>query len=145
MLVSAGRWISISAVKFKITLLKAFSIFDRRGEIYCFHIVDPNEPGFLLKIGRTSRPLEQRKAEWALQCPSRLQLWYEGVAVDHSHRVERLVHLALMSDGVERVLERCRDCGKVHQEIFRFHRADAWDKVVKPLILDVDARVEGRN
>ncbi|EEB91757.1 hypothetical protein MPER_09835 [Moniliophthora perniciosa FA553] len=139
-----GRWISISAAKFKVTMLKAFSIFDRRGHIYCFEIVDPNEPGFLLKIGRTSRPLEQRMAEWARQCPSRPQFWYDAVEVNHSHRVERLVHLALMADGVERVRERCADCGKVHQEIFRFHRADAWEKIVKPLILDVDARVEGR-
>ncbi|KAI3612063.1 hypothetical protein WG66_016145 [Moniliophthora roreri] len=118
------------------------SLFDKRGDIYAFRIVDDEDPQYLFKVGRTSRPLEERMIEWDRQCPSKVHIWHEGILVAHSHRVERLVHLKLMARGYERVIEMCSNCGKKHQEIFRLPSPDAWETVIKPLIHEVNGRVE---
>ncbi|KAI3604019.1 hypothetical protein WG66_000828 [Moniliophthora roreri] len=138
-------WIASSADKFKLMFFKAFSYFDRHGKIYAFRIVDDEELEFLFKVGRTSQPLEERKTEWDRQCPSKLHIWYDRVDVNHSHRVECLVHLALMSRGYERVVKRCPDCRKKHQEIFRLPSPDAWETIINPLIHKVNGRVENRS
>ncbi|EEB91614.1 hypothetical protein MPER_10000 [Moniliophthora perniciosa FA553] len=142
MLAPLMNWMSVAAVKFEATFLKAFSFCDRPGTIYAFRIVDGNHNGYLYKIGRTSRPLEQRIAEWNRQCPSYEHVLYGGVRVAHSHRVERLVHLALMSEGHNRVIKRCVDCGKNHQEIFDFDTLDEWEDTIKPLIERISEEVE---
>ncbi|KAI3602091.1 hypothetical protein WG66_005675 [Moniliophthora roreri] len=135
-------WMVTASIKLEATFFKSFSLFDKRGDIYAFRIVDDEDPQYLFKVGRTSRPLEERMIEWDRQCPSKVHIWHEGILVAHSHRVERLVHLELMARGYERVIEMCPDCGKKHQEIFRLPSPDAWETVIKPLIHEVNGRVE---
>uniref|UniRef100_A0A0W0F621 Bacteriophage T5 Orf172 DNA-binding domain-containing protein n=1 Tax=Moniliophthora roreri TaxID=221103 RepID=A0A0W0F621_MONRR len=119
-------------------------IFNKCSDIYSFHIVDDNEPEYLFKVGRTSWPLGKRQVEWDQQCLSRPHIWYDRVPVKHLYRVKRLVHLALMARRMERVRKQCPDCRKYHQEVFRLPSADAWETIIKPLILEIDAEVEDR-
>ncbi|ESK80727.1 importin 13 [Moniliophthora roreri MCA 2997] len=142
MLGSPTSWMMLAAIKFIVTTIKVLSIFDRRSKIYTFHIVEDDELEFLFKIGRTSWPLEERKLEWDRQCPSKPHIWYDGVNVNHSHRVEHLVYLELMACGYKRVIKCCPDCGKRYQEIFHLPHADAWETIIKPLIEKINAEVE---
>ncbi|KAI3602611.1 hypothetical protein WG66_009236 [Moniliophthora roreri] len=113
-------WMVTASIKLEATFFKSFSLFDKRGDIYAFRIVDDEDPQYLFKVGRTSRPLEERMIEWDRQCPSKVHIWHEGILVAHSHRVERLVHLELMARGYERVIEMCPDCVAV------FYLAPLW-------------------
>ncbi|ESK86021.1 hypothetical protein Moror_9399 [Moniliophthora roreri MCA 2997] len=142
MLGSPAFWMTLAIVKFIITTIKVLSIFNRHGKIYAFHIVDDDESEFLFKIGRMSQPLEERKLEWDQQCLSKPHIWYDRIDVNHSHHVEHLVHLELMAHGYKRVIERCPDCGKRHQEIFCLPCTDAWETIIKPLIEKINAEVE---
>uniref|UniRef100_A0A0W0G1Y3 Uncharacterized protein n=1 Tax=Moniliophthora roreri TaxID=221103 RepID=A0A0W0G1Y3_MONRR len=96
-------WMTTSAWKYEATLLKKFSIFDKHSDIYSFRIVDDDKPEYFFKVGRMSQPLGKRQAEWDRQCPSRPHIWYNRVPVKHLYCVKRLVHLALMARGMERV------------------------------------------
>ncbi|ESK82280.1 hypothetical protein Moror_15483 [Moniliophthora roreri MCA 2997] len=138
-------WIASSTDEFKSMFFKAFSYFDEHRTIYSFRIVDNEESEFLFKVRRTSWPLEERKTEWDQQCPSKPHIWYDRVNVNHSHHVECLVHLTLMSRGYERVVTHCPDCGKKHQEIFRLLSLDAWETIINPLIHEVNGRVENKS
>uniref|UniRef100_A0A0W0FHM8 Bacteriophage T5 Orf172 DNA-binding domain-containing protein n=1 Tax=Moniliophthora roreri TaxID=221103 RepID=A0A0W0FHM8_MONRR len=120
-------WIASSTDEFKSMFFKAFSYFDEHRTIYSFRIVDNEESEFLFK------------------CPSKPHIWYDRVNVNHSHHVECLVHLTLMSRGYERVVTHCPDCGKKHQEIFRLLSLDAWETIINPLIHEVNGRVENKS
>ncbi|KAI3616934.1 hypothetical protein WG66_004167 [Moniliophthora roreri] len=80
-------WMVTASIKLEATFFKSFSLFDKRGDIYAFRIVDDEDPQYLFKVGRTSRPLEERMIEWDRQCPSKVHIWHEGILVAHSHRV----------------------------------------------------------
>ncbi|ESK83319.1 hypothetical protein Moror_8802 [Moniliophthora roreri MCA 2997] len=121
MLAHLAFWMTLAAAKFEAIFIKVFSMTEKRSQIYAFHIMDDWESGYLFK------------------CPSKPHIWYKGVPVIHHKRVEHLVHLALMAGGFERVQGMCID---FHQEIFRLLSVDAWETIIKPMIEEVDAKVE---
>ncbi|EEB89000.1 hypothetical protein MPER_12959 [Moniliophthora perniciosa FA553] len=122
-------------------LSKPISDADRPGFIYCFQVVEERDGLFLFKVGRTCRALRKRMREWS-RCSSREQRWYlDAVWVDHCHKVERLVHLALMELGHDRVEEYCDECDAVHIEIFGIRDPNAWTRKIKPLILGMNRLV----
>ncbi|KAI3614571.1 hypothetical protein WG66_009650 [Moniliophthora roreri] len=128
-------WMVTASIKLEATFFKSFSLFDKRGDIYAFHIVDDEDPQYLFKVGRTSRPLEERMIEWDRQCPSKVHIWHEGILVAHSHRVECLVHLELMACGYERVIEMCPDYKySGHIAPFKQHSKTSRDTSMAPLL-----------
>ncbi|THU83895.1 hypothetical protein K435DRAFT_688687 [Dendrothele bispora CBS 962.96] len=132
----------ISQEKLVHTVNKPISPADEAGLIYCFKITDDataNDTSFLFKIGRTRRPIEERQKEWDKRCSSNDHQWYDPVRVSYCHRIERLVHLSLDSAGIERVRDMCPDCHVRHVEIFRLSDENAWNTIIEPLIIKMNA------
>ncbi|KAF2736304.1 DUF1766-domain-containing protein [Polyplosphaeria fusca] len=92
-----------------------------RGSIYMFSV----RGAFgLVKIGYTTKTLEQRLGKWNRQCNRKrmfelelLQSSFEGqlVEIPHLARVEKLMHTELKE---LRLKNKCGACGKTHQEWF---------------------------
>ncbi|ESK84014.1 hypothetical protein Moror_11535 [Moniliophthora roreri MCA 2997] len=102
-------------------ILVPLSTADRPGYIYCYHVVEDQNGIFLFK------------------CSSREQEWYlDAIWVNRCHKVERLVHLALIELGYTHVEEYCTECDIVHIEIFGIPNTNAWRDLIKPLIEDMD-------
>ncbi|KAK7022813.1 hypothetical protein VNI00_016940 [Paramarasmius palmivorus] len=141
----APSWaMMLARVKLAAKKLSPLSLFEKRGTVYGFLLVDATDNGCLIKIGRTSRPLEVRIAEWD-RCTSFKHFWFGGFEVSASRRVERMVHLEMESRGYERVPMYCSVCGVRHIEVFRFPDASAWDTIILPLIKELDLESQVQN
>ncbi|KAK7031247.1 hypothetical protein VNI00_013498 [Paramarasmius palmivorus] len=129
--------IMLARIKLAAKRLSPLSFFEKKGTIYGFILEDATQDGRLIKVGRTSRPLEVRMAEWD-ECTTFVHKWFPGYEVRASRRVERMVHLELESRGYERVPLYCSKCGRRHIEIFRVPDDGAWDNIILPLIKQLD-------
>jgi hypothetical protein len=94
------------------------------GYVYAFDV--PGNPGFV-KIGYTSRSVEERHEEWRFECNREPQILYPTASgaiakVQHAHRVEAFCHEDLAH---LRIRIYCSACMKQHLEWFQVPSGEA--------------------
>ncbi|KAF5318372.1 hypothetical protein D9758_018672 [Tetrapyrgos nigripes] len=95
----------------------------RHAKLSLYALATNNPKAF--KIGLTTRAFSQCAREWARQCPSEgFQLIYRvNIRRRHLRIAERNAHRKMRTISIPTYRKPCKDCGRVHRELFQLAHA----------------------